>query len=234
MRYPRVILGFAASVALSAAVPSPSVAPLPGAAPLPIGQLGWEGVVIDGEPPVEVWGASFEDIEAKIRAQYNPDFSIYTKEENKPPAVSENNALVARTQLEARQRNINCDQRYGDAQSLYVDEGINHLRRVNGNSCKARARTCILNMCVWTSGIGMCNDNTWDIDIPCTTIADYAQVIGMNCAWMPHPECHGPDCTVAPWNLFEKGQAFSPHLSWNVIVGSCSFWGATGERPVKA
>lgn len=60
MRSPDVFLGFAASVAFSAALPSPSVAPLPDLAPLPIGQLGWEGVVIDGEPPVEVWGTSFE------------------------------------------------------------------------------------------------------------------------------------------------------------------------------
>jgi hypothetical protein len=60
IRSPGVILGFAVSVAFSAALPSPSVAPLPGVTPLPIGQLSWEGVVIDGEPPVEVRGVNFE------------------------------------------------------------------------------------------------------------------------------------------------------------------------------
>lgn len=29
-------------------------------APLPIGEVGWEGVVVPGQPPIQVWGDSFE------------------------------------------------------------------------------------------------------------------------------------------------------------------------------
>lgn len=45
-----------------------------------------------------------QDIETKIRKQYNPDFSIYSEEvEESYTAVSENSALAARKQLETRQ-----------------------------------------------------------------------------------------------------------------------------------
>jgi hypothetical protein len=56
MRSIAIIVGLAASAATAAVLPD---APLP-SAPLPIGEIGWEGVVIPGEPAVEVWGASFE------------------------------------------------------------------------------------------------------------------------------------------------------------------------------
>ncbi|KAH8178519.1 hypothetical protein LIA77_00038 [Sarocladium implicatum] len=237
MRSTGLLLGFAAAVSFGAAVPAPSnvvIADAPNHAHLPTGEIGWEGVVVKGEPPVEIWGATFEDIETKIREKYNKEFSIYTKEENKIIATSENKALKARSKLESRSRNINCDARYGLAQSIYIEAGKDNLRRINGNSCKAKARTCIRTQCTYTSGIGICNDNTWAIDIPCTTIADMAHDIGTRCAWMDAPHCDPQgNCAVSPYNMWERGQAFSPGLSWNVIVGDCTFFG-NGERPVKS
>ncbi|CCF35389.1 hypothetical protein CH063_07186 [Colletotrichum higginsianum] len=43
-------------------------------APLPIGEVGWEGVVVPGQPPIHVWGDSFEvglsfPIKSKCRAE---------------------------------------------------------------------------------------------------------------------------------------------------------------------
>ncbi|TLD20689.1 hypothetical protein PspLS_08542 [Pyricularia sp. CBS 133598] len=70
--------------------------------PLPIGELGWEGSVVPGGPKVEVWGSSFEDIEAKIRKDH-PEFSIYNANETQTPGATENPSIAPRAVLEARQ-----------------------------------------------------------------------------------------------------------------------------------
>ncbi|GKT61410.1 secreted protein [Colletotrichum tofieldiae] len=67
-----------------------------------MGEVGWQGSVTPGAPEIEVWGASFKDIEAKIRKEYDPDFSIYTEEEQEVPGASEDPGLVARQHLERR------------------------------------------------------------------------------------------------------------------------------------
>ncbi|KAK6221646.1 hypothetical protein CH63R_13472 [Colletotrichum higginsianum IMI 349063] len=79
MRFAAIIVSLAASVTASAVLPVPSTPPLP------VGEVRWQGVVVPGKAEVEVWGASFEDIEAQIREQYNPNFSIYTEEMQDSP-----------------------------------------------------------------------------------------------------------------------------------------------------
>lgn len=52
MRPTAIILGLVAATT-AAVLPA-------GPEHLPLGEIGWEGVVIPGEPAVEVWGWSFE------------------------------------------------------------------------------------------------------------------------------------------------------------------------------
>lgn len=96
-----------------------------------------------------------------------------------------------------------------------------NLRRIAGNSCKARARTCIRTQCINDAAIGICNDNYHDIDIQCTQISDWTLVIVQSCQesvwhcpWTPGDQCVILSTTV-------RGQVFSPGKTWNVIVGSC-------------
>ncbi|KAF6802194.1 secreted protein [Colletotrichum musicola] len=227
MRSSTVVLGLAASMASAAVVPIATIAPLP------LGEIGWHGAPVAGGPEIDVWGDSFEDIEAKIKAEYNPDFSIYLQDEQEAPGTSDDPAVAARDQLERRARNRNCDKRFGEVVAYYAEQATNNLRRINGNSCKARARHCVRTQCVDGAAVGMCNDNHHDIDIACTTIADFAAEIQRGC-YRTEPQCdaHG-NCVVSPWRSYTVGQIFSDHLTWNVIVGHCTFFGS-GTRPVKA
>lgn len=53
MRSIAIFVGLAASAVTAAVLPNTRPS-------LPIGEIGWEGVVITGQAPVEVWGYSFE------------------------------------------------------------------------------------------------------------------------------------------------------------------------------
>ncbi|EUC39436.1 hypothetical protein COCCADRAFT_174 [Bipolaris zeicola 26-R-13] len=172
-----------------------------------------------------------QDIEAKIKKD-NPEFSIYLPEEPARPESSVDPALTAKRTLETRQRDVNCDPRYGFGYIGDVITARDNLRRIAGNSCKARARTCIRTQCINDAAIGICNDNYHDIDIQCTQISDWTLVIVQSCQesvwhcpWTPGDQCVILSTTV-------RGQVFSPGKTWNVIVGSCGFFG-NPERPVK-
>ncbi|KAL0943370.1 uncharacterized protein CTRU02_201256 [Colletotrichum truncatum] len=217
------VLGFVASAA-AAALATPS------GLPQPLGELGWEGVITPGGPKVEVWGSSFEDIQAKIQVEH-PKFSIYTHEEQAAPETSADPAVVARSKLERRWGRRVCDNRFGVVMPYFAEQAANNLRRINGNSCKARARTCIRTQCVGGAAIGICNDNHHQIDVPCTGVADMARHIYQNC-WELDTDCKaGRGCEGS--NHVTFGQLFSDHHTWNVIVGQCGYFG-NGERPVKA
>ncbi|KAH7347471.1 hypothetical protein B0T11DRAFT_333580 [Plectosphaerella cucumerina] len=233
MRSIAIIVGLAASAATAAVLPNQPVS----AAPLPMGEIGWEGVVIPGQPAVEVWGATFEDIEAKIRKEYNPEFSIYSEEIVTPPSITENPALLARKHLETRQTGLICNEYFGSTSTYYAEQARDNLRRISGNRCKARARTCIRMQCVQYAAITTCNDQ-WnkEVDVHCGMIADFADRI------LYAPQCfrHAPvtcdaqnNCNHSPLGHESFGQIFANDRSWNVIISSCARWGS-GERPVKA
>ncbi|KAH7347503.1 hypothetical protein B0T11DRAFT_359937 [Plectosphaerella cucumerina] len=226
MRSAPFILPFVASAA-AAAVNTGNPTAVEGGLPLPLGEIGWEGVVTPGGPSVKVWGASFEDIEAKIREDY-PEFSIYEEEEQTGPETSPVPEVVTRAALEKRQRY--CDPRFGRVMPHYIDQCISALRRINGNNCWARARHCIRNQCINGGAVGMCNDNHHDINIPCTRVADMAANIRQNC-WEVDTACKaGQGCWGENHTTF--GQLFDAG-GFNVIVGQCGFFG-NGQRPVKA
>ncbi|KAL0929738.1 uncharacterized protein CTRU02_215381 [Colletotrichum truncatum] len=67
---------------------------VPAGPPQPLGEIGWEGIVTPGGPIVE-------DIESKIRKE-QPDFSIYTKEEQASPETSTDPTVISRGLLERR------------------------------------------------------------------------------------------------------------------------------------
>ncbi|KAH6695407.1 hypothetical protein F5X68DRAFT_227388 [Plectosphaerella plurivora] len=219
MRTPAFVLPLVASAAAAA---------VGNVLPLPMGEIGWEGPATPGGPSVKVWGNSFEDIEAKIKKDH-PGFSIYldapqedTTGSSEAPEVAARAALL--------QKRVNCDTRFGEVIPYYAEQGISNLRRINGNNCWARARHCIRTQCVGGAGIGLCNDNYNDINIPCTRVAEMAEHVTRNCWKMdtvcrPGQGCHGENETTF-------GQEFDGG-NFNVIVGQCSFFGG-GERPVKA
>ncbi|KAH6663319.1 hypothetical protein F5X68DRAFT_251534 [Plectosphaerella plurivora] len=214
MRSIAIIVGLAATAVTAAVLPISRP-------PLPIGEIGWEGVVIPGQPAVEVWGSSFEDIEAKIRKEYNPDFSIYTEKIETPPSITENPALVARKHLETRQTGLICNEYFGSTSTYYAEEARNNLRRISGNRCKARPRTCI---------------RMQDVDVHCGMIADFADRILYASACFRHaPMTCDPqnNCNFSPLAHESFGQIFANDRSWNVIISGCAIWGG-GERPVKA
>ncbi|KAH6843151.1 hypothetical protein B0I37DRAFT_357144 [Chaetomium sp. MPI-CAGE-AT-0009] len=232
MRSPFVILNFAASAAAAAISSS-----LPASAPLPIGEVGWEGAVVPGEPAIVVWGDSFEDIEAKLQSDH-PGFSIYQDEANVDEdggfeETSEDPALVARGLLEARADwgKHNC-LRGGWTYMEVVNSAIKNLNNIKGDTCRVRARKCVRMQCVKGSGVGVCNDNRHDIKLACTQVARMARHILLN--------CHKSDTICGPPGVgcigtipVTQGQVFSAEGKWNTIVGRCTFWGDGPERPVK-
>ncbi|KAM5343657.1 hypothetical protein ACJ41O_012194 [Fusarium nematophilum] len=154
-----------AAVALSFVASATAAAINTTGPPLPMGELGWGGVVNPGGPKIEVWGNDLDEIEAKIK-KYHHEFSIYSEEEEEVPEVSADPAVVARGVLEARLINRNCDTRYGEVNDYLVGVAIENLKRVAGNQCKTRARTCIRTKCVNGAAIGLCNDNYHEIVVP--------------------------------------------------------------------
>ncbi|KAH7383867.1 hypothetical protein BKA66DRAFT_441376 [Pyrenochaeta sp. MPI-SDFR-AT-0127] len=149
------------------------------------GGLGWEGVIVPGEPAVIVWGTSFEDIEAKIQLT-NPDFSIWADKEHEDPGFSEDPRVNARAVLEAR---LDWGKRQCEASTSAenwgpVNEGADILRRVNGNKCWTRARTCQRMTCVRDEAIGMCNSNNHDVTLACTDVANFAVHLLRNCPYI--------------------------------------------------
>lgn len=69
-------------------------------------------------------------------------------------------------------------------------------------------------------GIGLCNDNHHNIDIPCSVAADMAQTILNKCVSFDINCNRNGDCTSSPWNWLSSGQIFSDQ-HYNVIVGGC-------------
>ncbi|KAH6685426.1 hypothetical protein F5X68DRAFT_233171 [Plectosphaerella plurivora] len=197
---------------------------------LPLGEIGWEGSVTPGGPVVKVWGADLDDIEAKIKKDH-PEFSIWLDEPNEatPVESSANPALEVRAALVKRLKG-NCDSRFGRADVAYVNDCIINLRKVNGNRCSARARTCIRTQCVRSAAVGLCNDITYDITVNCTDVARMADTVRLACNWIRLPwVCAPGKCNIQ--EHWSHGQEFSPGNTWNVIVGTCGFFG-NGEKPV--
>ncbi|KAH7353844.1 hypothetical protein B0T11DRAFT_300918 [Plectosphaerella cucumerina] len=223
MKHLNIVLSLAAAVA-GATLPGPSASGLP----LPLGEMGWTGSITPGGPVVQVWGADLDDIEAKIKKDH-PEFSMYLDEPIQPLASSENPALEAREALSKR-LNGNCDGRFGNAKVSGVNDGINSLRRVTAG-CSARARTCIRTQCNHDAAIGLCNDNYHDITVRCTDVANMAEEIRKSCHWVkfPHVCPPGRPCTIT--DHWSHGQEFARAGPWNVIVGTCGFFGG-GSRPV--
>ncbi|KAH6696946.1 hypothetical protein F5X68DRAFT_238237 [Plectosphaerella plurivora] len=230
MRSTAIIVGFVAAV-------TASVLPVPSSVPLELGEIGWEGVVVPGQAAVEVWGTNFEDIQEKIRKEYNPDFSIYSEkiEDFDAHAITENPALVARAQLGTRQVNRNCNSRFGKSQTWWAEEARSNLRRIGGNLCKARPPTCIRMQCVENTAIGACTDNfNNELSVPCNAIADFGTNILNNCFEHVPISCNAQNnCNHSPYGHKTYDQVFSNGGTWNVIIGTCPFFG-NGERPVKA
>ncbi|KAH7353391.1 hypothetical protein B0T11DRAFT_356454 [Plectosphaerella cucumerina] len=228
MKHVGVLLSLAAAAA-GAAIGSRSL-PESGP-PLPMGEIGWEGSVIPGGPLVKIWGADLDDIEAKIKKDH-PDFSMFLDVPNEadPVESSENPAVEAVDALEKR-RNGNCDSRFGKADVGYYNDGVHNLRRINGNRCVARARTCIRTQCVRTSAIGLCNDNHHEITVQCTDIANMADTIRLHCGFSRWPLVCAPGRPCQILEHWTHGQEFANSGNWNVLAGSCGYFGG-GERPV--
>ncbi|KAM0274303.1 hypothetical protein ACHAQH_007977 [Verticillium albo-atrum] len=224
MKPTSVLLGFAAHAAAAA---------LGDNLPLPLGEIGWVGSVTPGGPELEYWGIDFEEIEAKIQKDY-PGFSIYSDEPSKvselPEETNENPANTVRSILEARQGKRLCSTRFGEVNPFQVNTGINALRKITAG-CKARGRTCIRTQCRTHAAIGLCNDNTYEINIPCPQIATMAEKVKNDC-YTHDVSCSFPS-SCRDVNPRTAGQMFSPGGTWNVIVGYCTFFG-NGERPVRA
>ncbi|WQF85226.1 hypothetical protein CDEST_10240 [Colletotrichum destructivum] len=202
-------------------------------APLPIGEVGWEGVVVPGQPPIQVWGDSFEDIEAKIRVDH-PDFSIYTEEVQEEPESSGNPSeevvsLLANVNKDVSKYNCN---RGGWVYDFTAWDAIEKVKKIAGNKCMTRARKCVRLSCVSGTAVGVCNDNTHDIHMPCSMVGRMADTIYRNC-WKQDTICGPPGAGCIGTMPLTQGQAFSPGGTWNTIIGVCSFFG-NGERPVKA
>jgi hypothetical protein len=155
------------------------------------------------------------------------------------------------------QTGLICNEYFGSTSTYYAEQARDNLRRISGNRCKARARTCIRMQCVQYAAITTCNDQ-WnkEVDVHCGMIADFADRI------LYAPQCfrHAPvtcdaqnNCNHSPLGHESFGQIFANDRSWNVIISSCgkqwfllaslekqhtdfnclARWGS-GERPVKA
>ncbi|KAJ6261649.1 hypothetical protein Dda_2447 [Drechslerella dactyloides] len=100
-----------------------------------------------------------------------------------------------------------CNQVEGSyAEPLVIQtEGIPYLRRHGGN-CHAGAgpRTCERVSCSNKAAIFLCNDNNYEINIPCNTVADGAEAI-LN------------ECSIRPNVNSIKGQFFA-NENYNVVV----------------
>lgn len=101
---------------------------------------------------------------------------------------------------------------------------MSKLKRINGNRCWAKAKTCQRFVCEGTAGIGICNANSNKIMIACTHIARMAEHVRRKCidstywcSWNPNI-----GCTVT--NVVHKGQAYSPGGTWRTRVGGCRTW----------
>ncbi|KAF5009150.1 hypothetical protein FDECE_4594 [Fusarium decemcellulare] len=221
MKLSLTMLGLVAAAA-GAALPDDKL-------PLPLGQVGWEGRVTPDGPIEEYWGDDFDEIEAKIQKDH-PGFSIYSDidpELLEPTSADESESPAVAVTRTLEKRNLNCQARFGTVNPFNVNGGINNLRRITAG-CKARARHCIRTQCVGDAGIGLCNDNHHDINIPCPRIADMATEIRGGC-YRSDVCCRPAPRGCEECNARTSGQKFDGNH--NVIVGACSFF-APGERPV--
>jgi len=118
-------------------------------------------------------------------------------------------------------QNGHCNADWGRADVGDLNSGISQLKRINGNKCSTRGRSCIRTQCHGNAAIVLCNDNSYTIDVRCTDIARMAEDIRRDCHRVKFPLVCPP---FRPCEIIEHsaaGQAFSPGRSWNVIVGSC-------------
>ncbi|KAH8592927.1 hypothetical protein B0O99DRAFT_224553 [Bisporella sp. PMI_857] len=158
------------------------------------------GPTTPGGPDVELYGTA-EEVYHQILA-INPDFRI----EDFPPP--EHRPLGKRYRLEPR-CNIYSLANYGR-----IGDGIYYLKRLPG-ACSVGAGwgTCTRLSCSYSSGIYLCNDNTFPIAPTCSYMALYAEDILRGC-----PQ----DISTGTGRI--RGQEFDTD-NYNIIVSAPSYFG---------
>ncbi|ROW06841.1 hypothetical protein VMCG_04210 [Cytospora schulzeri] len=95
----------------------------------------------------------------------------------------------------------------------YIAEGIKYLRKQNGSATLGHQEGggwCYRYSCSYNSAIYGCNDNQFDVEVPWSTIADYAESIKDKCNWQVRSGRR--DVEMVQGQAFDSGD-------WNVIVG---------------
>ncbi|KXH67634.1 hypothetical protein CSAL01_07888 [Colletotrichum salicis] len=183
--------------------------------PYPIGLLGWEGPVTPGGPDVYYEGADIETINTQILAD-TPEASIFV---NITESDVEKRAGHGSSPIEARQAySQTCGAgRWGLLSQIDIQTGINYLYNVG--RCIVQARQCIRTTCDQDSAIAWCNDNTYAIDVPCSTVADFASLAMWECV----------NWREIPFPNLPSTQRFHEAERWNIILSECGFFNPGGQ-----
>lgn len=120
------------------------------------------------------------------------------------------------------QESQNCDvSRWGLVSHIGISKGTQHLHRVD--RCIVQARQCIRTTCNDGDAIAWCNDNTYAINIRCSTVANMA----FNAQW----GCQQDQASL-PYPNLRSTQRFHGSERWNVILADCGLF-SPGGQPVK-
>ncbi|KAH8668937.1 hypothetical protein BX600DRAFT_496930 [Xylariales sp. PMI_506] len=177
----------------------------PDSVPAILGDITWVGNVTDGGPNVTFTGQNLHDIESQIAA-IQPGFSWNTTwfAKNTMPMNPKIN-----THLEKRvEGDFYCNVggvTYATTDPL--EEGIQYLHGIPGDCHLGPGPAlCSRVSCSYDTAIFYCNDNSYDIYVPCSTLGDRASDIWLACFQAPY---------------FVRGQVFDTD-NWNVAVGGLS------------
>ncbi|KAJ5354383.1 uncharacterized protein N7496_012816 [Penicillium cataractarum] len=215
-----LIFAFAASVVPALARPAVDDSDIK--PPYPMGQVGWVGRLSKDGPTETIWADDLDDVDVIVQAK-KPGFSIFdgSLDAFNNAIVSERSVTEGR--LEKRERYCN---NFGQVGATSVNDGIEHLRGVTAG-CSVAARQCIRTTCNGGAAIVLCNDNYNAITIPCGTVATMAQDINRNCMWAPSASCTLFGCNASVYVV--SGQEFADTGGYNVIVGTCGAFSASGQ-----